>query len=102
MVSFKILTEVWTMEIYCVLTYQYSVTVNDSVEPVSNGEDGTLLKLVPDSLLDEAVSSKGAGNTTPQHKKTLPIDPWAGILLNTERWLISSKVCAVVGITNKG
>lgn len=58
-----------TMETYCVLTYQYSVTVNDSVEPVSNGEDRTLLKLVPDSLLDEAVSSKGAGNTTPQHKK---------------------------------
>lgn len=68
------------MEMYCFLTYQYSVTVNDSVESVSNGEDGTLLKLVPDSLLDEAVSSKkGAGNTTPQHKKTLPSDPWAGI-----------------------
>lgn len=41
------------------LPYQYSVTVNDRVEPVSDGEDGTLLKLVPDSLLDEAVSSKG-------------------------------------------
>lgn len=37
---------------------------------MSNGEACTLLKLVPDSLLDEAVSSKG-GNTTPQHKKLL-------------------------------
>lgn len=64
--SVKMLT--WTAESYCVLTYQYSVTVNDSVEPVSNGEDCTLLKLVPDSLLDEAVSSKGARNTTPEHK----------------------------------
>lgn len=38
--------------------YQYFVTVNDSVEPVSNGEDCAVLKLVPNSLLDEAVSSK--------------------------------------------
>lgn len=86
------------MEIYCVITYQYSVTVNDSIEPISNGEDCTLMKLVPDSLLDEAASSKRERNTTPQHKKTLPIDPWAGILLNTEQWLISRKVCAVAGI----
>lgn len=63
------------MAIYCILTYQYSVTVNDSMEPVSNGEDGTLLKLVPDGLLDEAVSSKGAGNTTPQHKKPASYKP---------------------------
>lgn len=41
---------------------------------------------------------KEKGNTTPQHKKTsLPIEPWAGILLDTEQWLISSKVCAAVG-----
>lgn len=53
------------------LTYQYSVTVNDSVKPVSNGEDCTLLKLVPDSLLDETVSSEREGNTTPQHKKKI-------------------------------
>ncbi len=86
------------MEIYCALTYQYSVTVNDSVEPVSDGEDCAVLKLVPDSLLYEAVSSKGAGNTTPQHKKSLPIHPWAGILLNTEQWLISSEVCAEVDL----
>lgn len=59
------------MEIYCILTYQYSVTVNDSVEPVSNGEDCALLKLVPDSLLDQAVSSKEAGNTTPENTKKL-------------------------------
>lgn len=57
------------MEIHCVIIYQYSVTVNDSVKPVSNGEDCTHLKLVPDSLLNEAVSSKGERNTTPQHKK---------------------------------
>lgn len=56
------------MEIYCLITYQYSVTVNNSVEPVSNGEDGTLLKLVPDSLLDEAVSSKKKQGT--QHLST--------------------------------
>lgn len=67
----KYLMKCCTMEIYCVITYQYSVTVNNSVEPVSNGEDCTLLKLVLDSLLDEAVSSKGEGNTTPQHKKAL-------------------------------
>lgn len=66
------------MEISCVLTYQYSVTVNNSVEPVSNGEDCTLLKLVPDSLLDEAVSSKEAGNTTPQHKKISSYTPSGG------------------------
>lgn len=65
----------WSVEIYRLLTYQYSVTVNDSVEPVSNGEDCTLVKLVPDSLLDEAVSSKGAGNTTPQHKKLSSYTP---------------------------
>lgn len=63
------------MGAYWVLTYQYSVTVNDSVEPVSNGEYCALLKLVPDSLLDEAVSSKRAGNTTPQHKNLSSYTP---------------------------
>lgn len=85
------------MEIYCVPPYQYSVTVNDRVEPMSDGEDGTLLKLVPDRLLDEAVSSKGAGNTTPQHKNSPPIDPWAGILLNAEQWLIRRTIRAATG-----
>lgn len=67
-------------------THQYSVTVNDSVEPVSNSEDCALLKLVPDGLLDEAVSSRAAENTTPEHKNSLHIQPWAGILLNAEQW----------------
>lgn len=48
----------WTMEIYSVFTYQYSVTVNDSVEPVSYSEHRTLLKPVPDCLLYETVGSK--------------------------------------------
>lgn len=50
------------------LPYQYSVTVNDSVEPVSNGEDGAVFKLVPNSLLDEAISPEREGNTTPEHR----------------------------------
>lgn len=55
-----------------VLTYQYSVTVNDSVESVSNGEDCAFFKFVADSLLDEDVSSERTGNTTPeQRNKTL-------------------------------
>lgn len=84
------------MEIYYILTYQYSVTVNDSVEPVSNSEDCAVLKLVPDSLLDQTVSSKEEGNTTPENtKKTFhPTKPWAGILPRPEQWLISCKVCA--------
>lgn len=76
----------WTMEIYCVLTYQYSITVNNSVEPVSNSEDRTLLKLVTDRLLDETVGSKrNREHNTLAEKYTLPIDPWAGILLDTEQ-----------------
>lgn len=63
------------MEVYCILTYQDSVTVNDGIEPVSNGKDRALLKLVPDSLLDEAVGSKGAENTTPQHKEPASYGP---------------------------
>lgn len=50
-------------------THQYSVTVDDGIKSVSNSEDCALLKLVPYSLLNEAVSSKRARNTTPQHKK---------------------------------
>lgn len=61
----------WTMRTLGVLTYQYSVTVNDSVEPVSNGEDCAFFKFVPDSLLDEDVSSERTGNTTPQQRKKL-------------------------------
>lgn len=38
---------------------------------MSNGQDCALLKLVPDSLLDEAISSKEAGNTTPENQKAL-------------------------------
>ena len=59
------------------ITYQYSVTVNDSVEPVSDGEDSAFPEFVPDSLLDEAVGSKRTkGNTTPQQKQnSLPIEP---------------------------
>lgn len=63
------------MGMYYVMTYRYSVTVNDSVEPVSNDEDCTLLKLVPDSLLDEVATPKGERNTTPQHKKNSSYRP---------------------------
>jgi len=92
------------MEIYRILTYQYSVTVNDRVEPVSNREDCALLKLVPDSLLDEAVSSKGAGNTTPENRKTLSSYRALGrdFLRSPEQWLISSKICAVADREYKG
>lgn len=51
-------------------THQNPVTVNDGVEPVSDGEDRALLELVPYGLLDEAVGSerarKGGGWWTQQ------------------------------------
>lgn len=54
-------------------THQDPVTVNDGVEPVSDGEDRALLELVPYGLLDEAVGSErvvvGVAETTAQHKK---------------------------------
>lgn len=40
-----------------------------------------------------------------QHLRTkisLPIEPWAGILRNTEQWFIRSKLCAVEDVQNKG
>lgn len=39
-------------------THQNPVTVNDGVEPVSDGEDRALLELIPYGLLDEAVGSE--------------------------------------------
>lgn len=63
------------MVIYDVIASQYPITVNDSVEPVSYSEDCALVKLVPDSLPDEAASSKGERNTTPQHQKNLSYRP---------------------------
>lgn len=55
-------------------THQYSVTIDDGIKSVSNSEDCALLKLVPYSLLDEAVSSKRARNTTPQHKNPFSLN----------------------------
>lgn len=50
-------------------THQNPVTVNDGVEPVSDGEDRALLELVPYGLLDEAVGSERARGGT-QHLNT--------------------------------
>lgn len=47
------------------LTHQDSVTVDDGVKSVSDGQDCALSKLVPDSLLDKVVCPERAGNTTP-------------------------------------
>lgn len=73
-------------------THQDSITVDDGVKSVSDGQDCALSKLVPDSLLDKAVCPERAGNTTPQHTHSLPVHPWVGALLNTGQWLISSQV----------
>jgi hypothetical protein len=37
--------------------------VDDGVEPVSDGQDGAIVKLLPDRLLDEAVGSEGDRGT---------------------------------------
>lgn len=73
-------------------THQDSITVDDGVKSVSDGQDCALSKLVPDSLLDKAVCPERAGNTTPQHTHSLPVRPWVGGLLNTGQWLIISQV----------
>ena len=56
--------------------------MDDGVEPVSDGQDGAIPKLVTYRLLDEAVGSKDdRGNTTPQWQRDplLPGGPGAGI-----------------------
>lgn len=89
-------------------THQNPVTVDDCVEPVSDGEDCALLELVPYGLLDEAVGSErarvgvggwvGWGHNSSTQKALSAKQPQAGSLLNTQQWLVTSEVREQAGV----